>query len=207
MTSRPNRDAFLHQSMRDEHAFCPKSGAPLSERPHYDGRGRPWHVPEPERPDAPLGAGERIESAELTNGEFRSSRLALTTYFRRCQRRHGGSDDRLCREAGSALRRLKRATTRETEWDLVVWYALGERLTRDGHDVAWMHAHTKPRCLDCGGRLKYHAVAERIVAVCATNCSGDRRDQLAALRSRVATLYTDAYPETPLDENELELLD
>ena len=172
-------------------AFCPESGAPLSEANHYDETGRAWRAVSPDDhspPDAPDGL--------LTAGAVRSSRTALWTHFRRCAGRHDAPDDCL-RTAALALRRLKRAASGRTAWDVHVWYALQHRLSVAGYDAAWMGSHAELRCPDCHGRLRYATVGGRLVARCGTRCGDDPSDRLPALRETVATLYGAAFDDRP----------
>lgn len=172
-------------------AFCPESGAPLSEEHHHDETGRPLraaladeYVPE----DALDG--------RLTAGAVRSSRTALYRHFRRCHDRHRDPDDELFRAAALALRRLKRAASDRDAWDVHVWFALRRRLEADGYEVAWMGAHAEPRCPDCHGRLRYRRVGDRVTARCGTRCAGGR-DRLPEIRERVADIYAAAFDERP----------
>lgn len=175
--------------MKGEYAFCPRSGAPLSEKRHYDEWGRARRVPV--RDDFPT---KTVPEGELTNGALRSARVALFNYFRRSYRRHHETDDeQLFMTTAVALVRLKRAAKEATEWDMVVWYALGERLAVEGYDVVWMSAHVEPRCPGCAGPLKYLPVGSGLVGRCATNCDGDNADQLTEVRELVRALYADAF--------------
>lgn len=177
--------------MKGPHAFCPKTGASLSSDRHYDADGRYRRHPVDDGDAAPSPDGE------LTNGERRSSTVALFGRFRRCHRRHRDPDDDLYRTAALALRRLKRATTADDAWDLYVWSALGEYLARDGHDVEWMAAHVEPRCPGCHGRLRYDRCGDALHARCATDCGGCGPDALATIRDRVAALYGRAFDASP----------
>ncbi|MCU4741678.1 hypothetical protein OB955_17240 [Halobacteria archaeon AArc-m2/3/4] len=211
--------------MIGEHAFCPTSGASLSREIHYDEHGRPERAPRSED----LTPKDALE-APLTTGERRSSKRALSTYFQRCHRRHVGSarnepedggersidendveaedDDEsdLYRHAALALTRLKRTATGRQERDVIVWYALRERLARDGFDVAWMTAHVEPRCPDCGSQLVYVTGPDRPLGRCPTSCTGDRRDRLRTIRTTVVALFERTYPETTLETDALTLL-
>lgn len=189
--------------MKGEYAFCPKTGASLSERPHYDERGHPWRVPEFDETTASLNAEQ-----ELTNGRLQSARIALFNYFRRCHGYDHDPDAELYRSAANDLRRIKRAATGQSAWDFVVWYCLGERLARLDFDVDWMHGYVKPRCLSCGGPLKYDRDSDRPAGTCATNCTGDRRDQLLVLRQQITQLFAAAFDSTrSLQQDELVLFE
>lgn len=209
--------------MIGEHAFCPTSGASLSREIHYDEHGRPERAP---RSDD-LTPTDALE-APLTTGERRSSKRALSTYFQRCHRRHVDSprdeledgDERtidvtatededepeLYRHAALALTRLKRTATGRQERDVIVWYALRERLARDGFDVAWMTAHVEPRCPDCGSQLTYVTGPDRPIGRCPTSCTDDRRDRLRTIRATVVALFERTYPDATLETDELTLL-
>ncbi|MFC4990390.1 hypothetical protein [Saliphagus infecundisoli] len=170
--------------MIGDHAFCPTSGASLSEESHYDERGVPQRAPATDDP------------VPLTTGGTRSSRRALLRYFRRCHRRHADPDGKLYGRASLALARLKRTANAREGRDEIVWYALGERLARHGFEVAWMHAHAEPRCPDCGGRLAFERGPSGLVARCGLSCAhgGDRLDEIRGL---VASLHERAFPDEP----------
>ena len=171
-------------------AFCPKTGALLSDQRHYDRRGRPYR--------AVVGDGLNVETSiegELTNGAIRSSAAALARYFRGCHRRHDEPDGALYRRASLAIRRLKRMATGREEADVYVWYALYHRLDRLGHATKWMHSDVEPRCPDCHGRLKYTALGSGVSAQCGTNCDGRHTDRLEEIREVVVALYTVAFPD------------
>lgn len=188
--------------MKGKYAFCPRSGAPLSEERHYDDTGRAQRVPVPGSV-----ASETRPDGELTNGALRSARTALFNHFRESYRRHHeADDDRLFTKTALALTRLKRAATEQTEWDMYVWYALGERLSRAGYDVAWMNAHVEPRCPDCAGPLKYRQLVDTVSGRCATNCTGDNADALARIRTTVCDLAEGAFDAPRPDEDDLTLL-
>ena len=183
--------------MIDEHAFCPRSGAPLSDEKHYDERGHARRAPE-ELNDEPT-------IQELTNGERRSSRRALLVHFRRCHGRHADPDSTLYRTASLALYRLKRTAHGTVDRDVYVWYALAERLAREGFDAGWMHAHVEPRCPRCHGKLKYGRTPDGgLRARCGARCSDGRSDALREVRETVADLYTRAFePGAPIEVNDL----
>jgi hypothetical protein len=172
-------------------AFCPESGAPLSEEHHYDETGRAWRAVTPDD-HSPADAPDGL----LTAGAVRSSRTALWTYFRRCATRHDVPDACL-RTAALGLRRLKRAGDGRTAPDVHVWYALQHRLSVRGYDADWMGSHAKLRCPDCHGRLRYGTAGDRLVARCGTLCGDDPGDRLPAVREAVAALYADAFDDRP----------
>ncbi|EMA36833.1 hypothetical protein [Halobiforma nitratireducens] len=183
--------------MIGEHAFCPTSGASLSREVHYDDRGRPERTPQSDdlSPNATL-------EAPLTTGARRSSRRALLTYFRRCHRRHADADDECYRRAALALARLKRTASGRDERDVVVWFALGERLAYEGFDVEWMAAHADPRCPDCGARLSYASDSDGLVGYCGVSCRDERTDRLAEIRETVRSLFARTYPDEPTPETD-----
>ena len=173
--------------MIGEDAFCPKTGASLSDERYYDETGRPKRVvTADERSLAAQAAGE------FTTGAVRSSKAALFNRFRDCHDRHRPADDRLYRKAALALARLKRVGEGAESWDVHVWYALRRRLATAGYDVDWMHAHVEPRCPRCHGRLRYEQYETGITARCVSGCD-DGADQLPAIRETVATLYGRAF--------------
>lgn len=177
--------------MKGTDAFCPKTGAPLSEEPHYDERGQP-------RRAALSGdaATEPEVEGELTAGAARSATAALFNRFRRCHQYHREADQAVYRRAALALRRLKRVATGPEEWDIHVWYALKRRLDDGDHDTGWMDVHAEPRCPGCHGRLVYDAPDDGAVhAHCGTNCTGGQRDRLPEIRETIAGLYARAFDE------------
>lgn len=181
------------------YAFCHRSGAPLSEPIHYDNSGQPWRSVLPGD-----GADDDRQVGELTNGEVRSSRRALVTYFRRTHRRHHEFDAQLYKRAALAINRLKRAATGDQEADRYVWYALQHRFDELGYDVQWMHAHAGLRCPDCHGRLKFDGDSGGVVyAQCGTGCAGTEADQMVRIRETVASLCTAAFDGPAADPDEV----
>jgi hypothetical protein len=181
-------------------AFCPESGAPLSEERHYDESGRPLRAVVDDPSDGPGGP---TNEGELTAGSRRSSTRALTRYFRRCHRRHCDPDPALYRVASAAIVRLKRTATGRGAWDVHVWYALYHHLDRRGFDVGWMAVHAGLRCPDCHGRLRFEDPGE-VAAFCGTGCDGTDRDRLPEIRGIVARLATAALDaDDPLDPDDV----
>ncbi|GAA0200078.1 hypothetical protein GCM10009000_012670 [Halobacterium noricense] len=118
----------------------------------------------------------------------------MFNYFRRCHGSRGETDSKLYSKVALALNRLKRTTNGHDEWDMYVWFALAERLDWFGFDVRWMNDHIEPRCPQCAGRLKYERLESgRLIALCGTNCTNDRRDRLAEIRETVLSLYVRTY--------------
>lgn len=188
--------------MIGKYAFCPTSGASLSREVHYDERGRPERVPQ----DDDLSPNATLD-APLTTGKRRSSRRALVTHFRRCHRRHDDPDDDLSRRAALAIGRLKRAASGRQERDVVVWYALAERLARDGFDVDWMGAHAEPRCPSCSGRLTYVVGPDGPIGRCGGSCDDTGEDRLETIRETVCSLFAQTFPDDPAPATDaLELL-
>jgi hypothetical protein len=175
--------------MKGKYAFCPKSGAPLSDERHYDEYGRVTHHPTRDRHE-----GTTRPEGELTNGAMRSSRVALFNHFRNCHRRSNDPDEELYSKVALSFVRVKRTADDRTDWDLYVWYAVGERLARTGHDVEWMNSHVEPRCPDCAGDLRYESgVGDSVAAYCAVDCTDSNADRLEEIRERVAELYRRAF--------------
>jgi hypothetical protein len=184
--------------MIGEDAFCPKTGAPLSEENHYDEQGNSQRatVPDECSPESHL-------PGELTNGARQSAKAALFNRFRRCHQRHREVNNALYRKAALGLHRLKRAADGQHGWDIYVWYALHQWLERMGFNVEWMHTHVEPRCPDCHGQLNYTLYDNgKVSAQCATNCTADKADKLPAIRKIVASLYSQAFDES-IDPKEL----
>lgn len=176
-------------------AFCPKTGASLSDQQYYDEEGQPQRVVAADKHSlASQTAGE------LTNGAVRSSKTALFNRFRDCHQRHYSANDGLYRKAALALSRLKRVADGSTSWDIYVWYALQRRLTEVGYNVEWMHAYVEPRCPHCHGPLQYREYETGgAVARCATGCDS-RTDQLPEIRETIGRLYSRTFDE-PVDSN------
>lgn len=188
--------------MIGEHAFCPTNGAELSREDHYDERGRPERVPQSDdlSPDAAL-------EAPLTTGKRRSSKRALATYFQRCHQRHTEPDDDLYRRALLIITRLKRTAMGREARDVIIWYALSERLAREGVDIDWMASHVEPRCPECGGRLKYVSGPNGPIGRCGTSCIDAPTDQLYVIRTTVCSLLDRTFAtDTPSDTDALTLL-
>ncbi|MFD1512796.1 hypothetical protein [Halomarina rubra] len=170
-------------------AFCPKSGASLTDERHYDARGRGLRAVSDD--DVARAAGT---TGELTGGAVRSSRSAIVAYFRRSHARHHPVDTDLYGTAALVVYRLFRA--RDTQpLDTVVWYALERRLAALGHDTEWMHAHAELRCPACDGRLRYERIGDEITARCGVRCSPEGDAALETIRNDVVTLYGDAFPD------------
>lgn len=162
-------------------AFCPRTGAQLADERHYDEHGRALRVPTEDE----FVAGEDLDGA-LTTGAVRSSRQALLTQFRRTHQRHRCADPDRYRQVALWLRRLKGHASGSEESDTIVWLALGARLCEAG-DAGWMLEHVELRCPRCHGRLDYEQPRpDALVGVCATDCTGDRRNRLAEIE-RLAT--------------------
>lgn len=173
------------------HAFCPKSGAPLSDEKHYDSSG--------DGKRAVLADGRLNEEpplGELTNGAIRSSKTALFNYFRRCHQRRFDADDALYQKASLVFTRLKSAAAGRQEWDVHIWYAAQRRLDNAGYETHWMHANAEPRCPYCHGQLGYtQFVNGDVIAYCGTNCTDRRTDHLAEIRKILVAVYVQAFPD------------
>lgn len=210
MTSRSHSDDTT--TMIGNDAFCPESGAPLSEERHYDESGRPLRAVVDDPGDAGANGestgdgstdGESTEG-ELTVGARRSSTRALLTYFRRCHEAHDEPSPSLYRTASTALTRLKRIATGRQAWDVHVWYALQYRLRRRGYDVDWMDAHAGLRCPGCHGDLQFERRGADLAAYCGANCGGTAADRLPEIRSAIAGLADAAFDDaTPTDDDVL----
>lgn len=178
--------------MIGEDAFHPKTGAPLSEEPEYDEQGHPQRATLPDEFTA-----ESQLPGELTNGTVTSSKAALFNHFRRCHQRQSEANDPLYRKTALALHRLKSTAEGRADWDVHIWYALQRRLTESGFEVKWMHAHAELRCPHCHGRLKYKRFDNGdVYALCGTNCTGDKANQLGTIREMIATLYSQSFADS-----------
>lgn len=165
--------------------FCPKTGAPLSEELEYDEQGHPQRATIPDE----FTAGSQLPG-ELTNGAVTSSKAALFNHFRRSHQRHSEANDDLYRKAALGLHRLKRTAEGTEDWDIHVWYALRRRLAESGFEAEWMHTHAEFRCPHCHGDLKYGRDDNgNVYALCGTNCTEDKANQLRTIREIIASLY------------------
>lgn len=183
--------------MIGKHAFCPKSGAPLSEEIHYEDQGRPQRVP---LEDQTLS--EVHPDGELTNGAIRSSKIALFCYFRRCHQHHHQANQSLYRKALLGLRRLKRSADGKQSWDNHIWYALQEWLTTD-YEIDWMSAYTEPRCVHCHGQLKYKKFVDgEVYAQCGANCTGNNINQINEIREIIHSLCSQAFDDRNYEDTE-----
>lgn len=167
--------------------FCPKSGAPLSSDKHYDHRGRCKRAVSDTDVASSVGS-----CGELTSGSVRSSKTALIVYFRRAHARHFGEDGELYRRGALALKRLLKANSHQP-LDIVVWYALQQRLAVLGYETGWMDSHGELHCPRCYGRLRFQRSGGALIARCGTNCDGRHTDMLAELREAVVELYSEAF--------------
>lgn len=185
------QEILVYLSMIGTNAFCPKTGAPLSDNKHYDDQG---HGRRAVLFDDGVEATSSV--SELTNGAIRSTKVAVFNHFRRCHQRHHEPDDALYRKASLAFTRLKRVANGKQGWDIHLWYAAKVRLQKAGYDTAWMHAHTTPRCPHCHGRLKYRdCIDGQLIARCGTTCTNTTTDQLTEIRELLADLYAQAFPD------------
>ena len=171
-------------------SFCPKTGAQLSERRHYDEHGRVLR--------APVADGIVAETeldGELTTGAVRSSRRALLAHFRRSHQYHEAENAALYRKVALWLRRLKQSASGPQAPDAVVWLALSARVRHADHDADWMLAHIDVRCPRCHGRLNYEQIgAGTIYAACGTDCTDDSADRLTEIETLACDLYARSFP-------------
>lgn len=184
--------------MKGEHAFCPESGAQLSDQQHWVGgpSGRvPLRAADPESVPGPA-----LE--ELTNGELVSRTEALIAHFRgHCP---DGAPDELVAKAALDLRRLKSQTD---AWDCWVWLALAERLDRRGFEVDWMLGCAEPRCPrpQCSSRIQFGASVVGVPAMdCASRCGADSSsDRTGEIHDRIKAVYQLAFgDEAPIEQGE-----
>lgn len=173
--------------MKSPHAISPSTGEPLSDEQFYPtATGAPKRTPVD-------GTGE------LTNGERKSSRVALQQHFERCYRRaHDGRDapDDVVRAAGTALYQLKR----EDPVDVWAWYALAERLARKGYWATWLLSFVELQCPRCGSRVQIEPTLTGYEKVrCASRCGTDSSSERSvAIAERILELYASAF--TPIDQ-------
>lgn len=180
--------------MKGPHAICPETGADLSQERHPDERRIQYREPETDDSDI------------LSTGETHSSRLALARFFDRNHREYADDleDGAPCR-AGIHLRALKSETEARDEW---VWYALCEKLHREGFDVAWMRmADVVLVCPHCGSWLKYRpAPKDELLPKCGTNCNDTDEFVFGDIKARIRSTYNLAFaPTDPLDPGDLQI--
>ncbi len=170
-------------------AFCPKTGAQLSEQRHYDERGRPLRAPVPD-----AFVDETELDGELTTGAIRSSRKALLVHFRRTHQFYRPENAELYRNVALWLRRLKQAANGQQSPDMIVWLALTARVRQEQYEAEWMVGHVPLRCPRCHGRLAYDQFdSNTLYAQCATNCSVDHADRLSEIEDLASDLYEQAF--------------
>lgn len=180
--------------MHGTHAFCPESGGSLSEDTVVTEDGQ----------ELRYSTGDNAygdDSYILTTGSRCSSKIALMSRFRECHERHFGTrwidEDRvaqLYRRVATHLRKLKAECNGETstrdEW---IWFALAERLGREGEPADWMHAHADQVCPNCGGQLQWYDALRGSLPKCVNDCYGDGRFVGGEICERVATVYNRAF--------------
>jgi hypothetical protein len=168
--------------MKGQHAFDPHTGSNLKDERLWPD-GRPVRQPVD-------GTGH------LTNGELKSSRVALQQRFETAyQRSHAGRDvpDDLARTVGTALYQLKR----EDDWDCWVWFALAEHLARRGYWSTWMGSFVEPRCPRCGSRLQIErALVGYHYARCGSRCGAESNSKRSVeIVETILKLYGQAFEE------------
>lgn len=174
-------------------AFCPKTGAQLSEEYHYDEAGRRLRVPVED-----VHVSKADLDGELTTGAVRSSRQALLVHFRRTHQFYRSANDALYRKVALWLRQLKRTASGSRSPDMIVWLALHMRVRAGGYETEWMLGHVELRCPRCHGRLKYEEIdTGTLYAECGTNCTDDNADRLTEIEDLAAALYSGAFDCAP----------
>ncbi|WP_135852624.1 hypothetical protein [Halorussus salinus] len=178
--------------MKGPHAICPSSGADLSEDRHPDDRGIPQR--EPQTPDHDV----------LSTGQTHSSRRALTAFFERTHGEYADDPERTqLPSATRYLRALKSETDARDEW---VWYALAERLHRDGFNVGWMRmADVVLVCPHCGSWLKYRPAPKgELLPKCGVNCRDRDEFVFGDIRREIRETFTAAF-DSSLDRGQLQI--
>jgi hypothetical protein len=181
--------------MRGPQAFCPSTGAPLSderERPQlYRPGASPVRAPKPddfgEAPTTPLSRGANY-----------SSTAALKRYFRRSYATHAPTDDgTVVRQAAAAIERLKEPET--DVHDDHLWFALAERLHRkydySAAALSWMWACVDLGCPHCYGVVteEWRASEGEIQRKCAINCTDDNRYVDGEIRESIEEAYNKSF--------------
>jgi hypothetical protein len=180
--------------MKGPHAICPSSGADLSDDRHPDERGINYREPVTDDEDV------------LTTGKTHSSWHALVSFFERNHDEYADdSDRRQLPPATRYLRALKSETDARDEW---VWYALCERLHREGFDVAWMRmADVVLVCPHCGSWLKYRPAPNgELLPKCGVNCRDKDEFVFGDIRAEIRATYNQAFDvPDPLDPGDLQI--
>ena len=182
--------------MRGNHAFCPSSGALLSderERPQeYRPSASPVRAPEPDEINQHL-----IEP--YSRGANHSSASALVGYFRRMRRRYAPeTSPTIARQAALAIQRLKEPET--DVHDDYLWFALAERLHRaedySRDELDWLWHCVELSCPHCFGPITDEPVVTAphgTKSKCAINCTDDNRHVDGEIRSRILKAYNRAF--------------
>ena len=187
--------------MKGDLAFDPASGAPLSETSSW----HPDHGVRVRTPvEHPLAAGPWANrEGALTNGEQRSEKAALQTYYKRVYSQ-AGADPKSVGRAHIAIGKIKAADDRA--FDASVWLTLAERLAVRGFDVMWMREYCTPKCPRCSRESQYASTSDVKFpsnryqeAVCASAPS-EHGCVNEEIRERVAELYEDAFDEAFPDD-------
>lgn len=132
--------------------------------------------------------------AEFINGAARSSIQALVCHFRQCHQRYHAKNRRLYWAVSLAFTRLKWTASGAEQRDMYIWYALAERLAREGYNPEWMYVHVEPRCPRCLGKLIYDQLdTNRLTARCRVNCTDDNANCMVEIRETIAELYSQAF--------------
>ncbi len=178
--------------MKGPHAICPSSGADLSDDRHPDDRGIQHREP------------ETSDENVLSTGKTHSSRRALMSFF---ERKHSAlandAADAVVPTAIRYLRALKSETDARDEW---IWYALAERLHREGFEVAWMRtADVVLVCPHCGSWLKYRPAPKGdLLPKCGVNCNDRDEFVFGDIRREIRETYNGAFDAT-LDAGQLQI--
>jgi hypothetical protein len=181
--------------MRGKHAFCPSSGALLSderERPQeYRPGASPVRAPEPDEINQTL-----LEP--YSRGANHSSASALVGYFRRMRRRHAPeASPTIARQAALAIQRLKEPET--DVHDDYLWFALAERLHRaedySRDELDWLWQCVELSCPRCYGPLRDEPVIieDAAKSKCAINCTDDNRYVDDEIRETILKAYNKAF--------------
>lgn len=180
--------------MKGKHAFCPTSGAELTEERYYVDSNIPYRAPV---------EGTVDESwtllGELTTGQLVSSSTALISYFRRCQQE--AAADYYVDLYGKAAKELRRLKSETNAWDVWIWYALAERLDRVGFDTSWMLQYAEPRCPRCSSRLRYEEpTAGYANMICGSSCGNEgSSDRTVEIYERIKDVHNATFTDDPVE--------
>lgn len=180
--------------MKGKHAFCPTSGASLTDERYYADTNIPFRAPVEDSID-----DSWTLLGELTTGELVSSCTALISYFRRCQQK--ASADYYVDLYGKSAVDIRRLKSETNAWDVWIWYALAEHLDRRGFDASWMPHFAEPRCPRCSSRLRYEPSATGYPnMICGASCGNETAsDRTVEIYERIKDVYNATFTDDTIE--------